>query len=203
MPPALLGFAAREVAASRPAADSTPASSAAPLAGIIVSMNVDHILRTLNEHRVEYILIGGMNFLLRHAPVLTFDVDVWIEDTAKNRQRCEKALGAIQAAWGASDAEWGPVADRKPGWLSHQPVFCLTSPYGSIDVFRAVTGLDSWMDCRRRAYAGQTATGTIFLGLSDEDMLACQMALADNEQKPDRIRFLRRVTGKKEKEKAG
>jgi hypothetical protein len=161
-------------------------------------MNVDCILQTLNELRVEYILVGGINFLLRHVPILTFDVDVWIEDTVENRHRCEKALGAIQAAWGASDADWGPVANREPGWLSRQPVLCLTSPYGSIDVFRAVTGLHSWTDCRRRAYAGKTANGTVFLGLSDEDMLACQMALAEGERKQDRIRFLRRVTGKKE-----
>ena len=33
-------------------------------------MNVDHILKTLNAHEVAYLLIGGMNFLLRHAPVL-------------------------------------------------------------------------------------------------------------------------------------
>ncbi len=31
-------------------------------------MNSDRILQTLNEHRVGYILIGGMNFLLRYAP---------------------------------------------------------------------------------------------------------------------------------------
>ena len=39
-------------------------------------MNVDHILETLNGHQVVYLLIGGMNFLLRHTPVLTYDVDV-------------------------------------------------------------------------------------------------------------------------------
>ena len=42
-------------------------------------MNVDRILETLNRQDVRYILIGRMNFLLRHTPVLTFDVDVWVE----------------------------------------------------------------------------------------------------------------------------
>jgi hypothetical protein len=37
-------------------------------------MNVDEILRTLNQEHVDYLLIGGMNFLLRHLPELTYDV---------------------------------------------------------------------------------------------------------------------------------
>ena len=37
-------------------------------------MNVDAMLRVLNEEQVDYLLIGGMNFLIRHLPKLTFDV---------------------------------------------------------------------------------------------------------------------------------
>jgi hypothetical protein len=37
-------------------------------------MNVDAILRALNDAQADYLLIGGMNFLIRHAPELTFDV---------------------------------------------------------------------------------------------------------------------------------
>lgn len=29
-------------------------------------MNVDAMLRVLNEEQVDYLLIGGMNFLIRH-----------------------------------------------------------------------------------------------------------------------------------------
>ena len=34
-------------------------------------MNIDHILQMFNASEVEYLLIGSMNFLLRHEPVLT------------------------------------------------------------------------------------------------------------------------------------
>jgi len=44
-------------------------------------MNVDAILDSLNAQGVDYILIGGMNFLLRHVPELTFDVDIWVNDS--------------------------------------------------------------------------------------------------------------------------
>jgi hypothetical protein len=160
-------------------------------------MNVDSILQALLEHRVEYILIGGMNFLLRHAPVLTFDVDVWIEDSKENRDRCEKALGSLQAEWGFSDEDWGPVAAKPPGWLSLQMVFCLFCPNGSIDIFRSVKGLNSWAECRRRASKEKTSAGTPYFGLSDEDMLLCQTALDVTEQKTQRIQMLEQVLNKK------
>jgi hypothetical protein len=153
-------------------------------------LNVDCILRHLNDRQVDYILIGGMNFLLRHLPVLTFDVDVWIEDSPQNRHRCEEALSLLDAEWGVSDSDWGLVAAKQPEWLSRQSVFCLTSPSGSIDVFRAVKGLDSWAVCRQRAYRGRTAAGTPYWGLSDEDMLRSQAALEANEQKTQRIQTL-------------
>lgn len=154
-------------------------------------MNVDHILDTLNRKRVDYLLVGGMNFLLRHAPVLTFDVDLWIEDTAGNLGRCEGALSDLGAAWGATESDWGPVAQRAPGWLSAQSVYCLTSPHGAIDVFLRLRGLDSWRDCRARAIASATLAGIVYRGLSDEDMLRSQLALEGSDQKPDRIRALR------------
>jgi hypothetical protein len=38
-------------------------------------MNIDRILAAFNEREVQYLLIGGVNFLLRHRPVTTFGQD--------------------------------------------------------------------------------------------------------------------------------
>jgi hypothetical protein len=156
-------------------------------------MNVDHILATLNDFQVDYLLIGGMNFLLRHEPVLTFDVDLWIDDRDANRRRCERALEVLEAEWGESDADWGKVAQRGPGWLDLQPVFCLNSPSGAIDVFRSVTGLADWSASRAGARQEVTATGTSYWGLSDDDMLQCQYALEMPYRRLQRIEALERV----------
>jgi hypothetical protein len=156
-------------------------------------MDVDHILATMNDCQVEYLLIGGMNFLLRHEPVLTFDIDVWINDQETNRRCCERALEALEAEWGETDADWGKVAERGSGWLDCQPVFCLNSPSGAIDIFRAVTGLPDWAASRARASREMTASGTAYWGLSDEDMLRCQLALEAPYRKPQRITTLERV----------
>jgi hypothetical protein len=60
-------------------------------------MNLDRIFDTFNQHGVAYLLIGGMNFMLRHQPILTFDVGLWIDDRDDNRARCELALAALDA----------------------------------------------------------------------------------------------------------
>jgi len=156
-------------------------------------MKADFILQTLNDSHVDYLLIGGMNFLFRHRPVLTYDIDVWIDDTAENRARCEAALAALEAEWGTSDDDWQPVARRKPGWLARQGVFSLVSPYGSIDVFRSVRGLEDWRACRARAVTARTSAGVAYMGLSDQDMLQCQLALPEQQQRTERIEILRRA----------
>jgi len=153
-------------------------------------MNVDHILNTFNQHHVSYLLIGGMNFLLRHQPLTTYDVDLWIEDSPENRQRCEAALAALSAEWGPTDATWSPVAQLPAGWLSRQGVFALHSPHGAIDIFRSVQGLPDWPTSAARAVSEQTPTGIRYHGISDEDMLLCQLALAPPLQNQTRIQYL-------------
>ncbi len=150
----------------------------------------DSIMATMNTHQVEYILLGGMNFLLRHQPVLTYDVDVWIQDTPENRTRCEQALIAMEAEWGKTDTDWGPVSRFQPGWLELQGVFACATKYGALDIFRKVKGLDSWECCRSRAETCSTASGTAFQSLCDADMLACQYALEESLRKMDRVRYL-------------
>jgi hypothetical protein len=156
-------------------------------------MNVDGILNEFNQADVEYLLIGGMNFLLRHQPVLTYDIDLWILDTPGNLVRCDAALRALGAEWGPTEDAWKKVADQ-PGWLTRQSVYCLTSASGAIDVFRAVTGLPSWEQAAARSYGGRTAGGVAYRGLCDEDMIACQMALPEGQRRHDRVATLRRTS---------
>jgi hypothetical protein len=152
-------------------------------------MQVDLIIRTMVQHEVDFLLIGGMSFMLRHEPVLTFDTDFWIHDTQQNRSACEKALGELDAEWGPTESEWGQVAGRV-GWLTLQGVYCLTGPYGTIDIFRSVTGLGSWQESRRDAVPIHTAGGATCWGLNDKDLLACQTGLPVHLRKANRVEYL-------------
>jgi hypothetical protein len=155
-------------------------------------MNINRIFETMNRHGVRYLLIGGMNFMLRHAPmILTYDVDLWIDDVAINWQNCELALAELNAQWGKTDESWKHVKEMQPGWLEQQSMFCLTTEHGAVDIFRSVAGLDNWQSSWDRGISGALSTGTAYRALSDEDMLRCQMALPEGLQKKSRIETLR------------
>jgi hypothetical protein len=158
-------------------------------------MNVNSILEVFNRQKVDYLLIGGMNFHLRHKPILTYDIDFWINDTEENRARCEKALVELNAEWGRSQEDWGPVANLKPGWLEEQEI-CLTSPFCPINIYRSRKGVGSWVDANKRGYTGATPEGTSYRGLGDEDTLRDQYSLDEKDRRMERIRLLEELLGK-------
>ena len=152
---------------------------------------MDAMLRVLNEEQVDYLLIGGMNFLIRHLPELTFDVDIWAGDEEGNLRRLNRALRRLGAQWGRTEAEWRAVPDDSR-WLQSQPVFCLTTNHGALDIFREVRGLEGqFAACKARSVRAETAAGVACPSLCDRDMLACQEALPPNEQKSRRMDVLR------------
>jgi hypothetical protein len=160
-------------------------------------LNVDQILQTLNKGQVDYLLIGGMNFLIRHLPELTFDVDIWVRDTPENLARLNQRLRHLGAEWGRTEAEWRPVPDDWH-WLQSQGVFCLTTRQGALDVYRDVRGLEGqYPECQARGVSTTTAAGISFTGLSDPDMLACQEALPLEDRKTRRMEVLRRAIAKR------
>lgn len=156
-------------------------------------MNIDRILAELNSANVDYLLIGGVNFLLRHGGPLTFDVDVWVEDSDQNLTRLVAGLVRLHAEWGKSDATWGPIANEI-NWLKSQSVFCMLTAAGSLDVFREVRGLEGrYNECRQRAIESKTSNGVPFRGLADGDMLQTQLALEVSDQKADRVSILKQA----------
>jgi len=155
-------------------------------------MNADRILAVFHENGVDCILIGGMNFLLRHQPVLTFDVDFWVRDEPSNLARVHAALRELGAAWGSSEDNWKPLPDDAQ-WLTKQAVFCLTTNHGAVDIFRSVHGLPDYDACRQRSTERRTEAGTPYQSLSDVDMLACQMALAEGQRRLDRVAYLQKL----------
>ncbi len=53
-----------------------------------------NIYRSLNRHKVRYVLIGGMAAILYGSPRITKDTDILIEATIEN---CQKLLTALKA----------------------------------------------------------------------------------------------------------
>ena len=53
------------------------------------------LFKSLNDHGVEYLLIGGVAVIAHGFPRTTKDIDIFINPTAENAQRCLQALLAI------------------------------------------------------------------------------------------------------------
>ena len=155
-------------------------------------MNADRILAAFADSEVDCLLIGGMNFLLRHQPVLTFDVDFWVCDDPANLERVHAALVQLDAHWGATEASWASIP-RDPAWLTRQPVFCFTTAQGAVDIFRSLRGLEDYGACKARSTVFRTQGGIPYRSLADVDMLACQMALAEGERRLDRVAYFHKL----------
>jgi hypothetical protein len=154
-------------------------------------MNVDVILESFNRQEVDAILIGGMNFMLRHQPVLTFDIDFWIKDTDENLSRVAAALRDLKAEWGATEKTWG-ILPSGHEWLRTQQIYCLTTRHGAVDIFRSVEGLSRYGECKARSSIHRSAGGQPYRSLSERDMLACQLALPEGSRRLDRIVYLQK-----------
>ena len=156
-----------------------------------IIMDIDRILRILNAHQVDFILIGGVNFLLNHVPVLTFDTDIWFRNSSKNRDCLNRALQEMGAEWGETENTFRSVPED-PNWLKRQVLFCLNTRFGALDIMAEVKGLEGrYHECREATTEKQTPAGIAHLSLSDKHMLDCQLALEEKDRKLDRIRILR------------
>ena len=55
------------------------------------------ILKVLESHGVEYVVVGGVAAVLQGAPVTTFDIDALVKIDATNADRLLTALVALEA----------------------------------------------------------------------------------------------------------
>ena len=55
------------------------------------------ILEVLNQHQVEYIVVGGVAAVIHGAPTTTFDLDALVRLNQANAERLANALGQLEA----------------------------------------------------------------------------------------------------------
>ena len=71
------------------------------------------ILKVLSEHKVDFIIVGGICGVLHGAPVSTFDLDLVHSRSKKNISRLMKALEVLEACYrGREDRNLKPGLDH-------------------------------------------------------------------------------------------
>ena len=101
------------------------------------------VLRTLNDHGVDYIVIGGVCAVVRGAPVNTFDLDIVHSRESENLDRLVAALQELDAYYREQPERC--LRPRK-SFLEGMGHGLLMTRAGPLDVLGCVTGDRTYED---------------------------------------------------------
>lgn len=111
----------------------------------------EEILRVLERHRVEYVLIGGLAATLYGSAHVTTDVDITPSRNPRNLERLSGALLELGARIRAEGEPDGLPFDPSPELLERTELLNLTTRCGDLDLAFEPAGTTGYKDLRRRA----------------------------------------------------
>jgi len=109
------------------------------------------ILATLADHRVEFVLIGGLAATFHGSPHLTQDVDITPSRDPENLARLSGALTDMAARVRASGVDGGLPFAHNAESIADVDVWNLTTRYGDLDISFVPTGTTGFDDLVRDA----------------------------------------------------
>jgi hypothetical protein len=112
-------------------------------------LDPEPILRTLVEHRVRFVLIGGFAASYHGSAHVTFDVDVTPDTSVENLARLSDALRALDARIRTRDEILPFRHDAES--LARARVWNLRTPYGDLDLSMVPSGTTGYEDLHRGA----------------------------------------------------
>ena len=133
-------------------------------------------LRTFNEHRVRYILVGGYASSVLGAPIITNDLDVCYERTSENMDRLAEALLELQATLRVAgvDEELPFVLDGRT--IAAGDSFTFNSDVGPIDVLGTPSGTGGFRDLDAGATTYDLGEGLLVRVVSLDDLIRMKEA---------------------------
>jgi hypothetical protein len=133
-------------------------------------------LRTLNEHGVKYVVIGGYASSILGAPIMTNDVDICYERTPANMDRLAQALKDLHAALRVAGVEEDLpfVLDRRT--IAAGDSFTFRSDAGALDVLGTPSGTGGFRDLDAGATSYDLGDGLIVRVVSLDDLIRMKEA---------------------------
>ncbi len=125
------------------------------------------VFRTLNQHDVDYVVIGGWAVIAHGRVRTTLDVDFVAHVEPANLGRLAAALAELRAElWGVDAHLLGIELDAET--LAGGANFTFTTDAGGVDFFNEVPGQVPYLDLRRRAVTGRIRdVPVLFAGRED------------------------------------
>ena len=160
-------------------------------------LEADTILRTLLDHKVEFVVIGGLAVAAHGFPRATKDIDIVPAPDPQNRRRLYDALRGLQAEpleIGDFRADELPVPFVPEG-LDEGGNWALRTNAGRVDVLQWVPGVEKGYD-RLRAQALDVELPEVgwvrFAGYADLVAMKRAAGRAQDERDLEELRAIRR-----------
>jgi hypothetical protein len=106
------------------------------------------MLRILADHRVQYVLIGGLAATLHGSPLRTGDADICPSRTPENLTRLASALRAMDARIRSPDAPAGLPFACDASFLRNLELVNLTTTFGDLDLAFTPAGTGGYDDLK-------------------------------------------------------
>jgi len=117
----------------------------------IADFEPGQILRALEAHHVQYVVIGAIAAIAAGAPILTTDIDVTPEGSQENLERLALALRDLDAKLRTPTAAAGIAFPIDADMLATADNWTLTTRAGALDLIFSPAGTRGYNDFSRSA----------------------------------------------------
>lgn len=107
----------------------------------------------LDQHQVDYVLIGGLAAVLHGSTAMTNDADILPSDDTDNVERLAAALTDLGARLRVDGNPDGVAFEPHPSLIASMAMLNMTTTCGDLDLTFTPTGLDGYPGVRDRAVA--------------------------------------------------
>jgi hypothetical protein len=108
------------------------------------ALDPERLIRTLAEHQVDYVLIGGLAAVLHGSPAMTNDADIVPSRGPSNLERLAAALRSLDARLRVVDDPDGIPFEPHPALLASMAMLNLTTAAGDLDIAFHPAALDDY-----------------------------------------------------------
>lgn len=98
-------------------------------------IDLNKLLKSLNEAGVEFILVGGLAAVIQGAPVSTFDLDIVHRQTDENIKKLIKYLKSVKAIQRRPDQKILKPDEKSLSGTGH---LLLTTCFGPLDILGSI-----------------------------------------------------------------
>jgi hypothetical protein len=142
-------------------------------ASLVTEFDPLHALRTLTDHRVRFVLIGGYAAALRGSPMMTGDVDVCHAHDQDNLERLAEALTELGATLRGAPPDLPFQPDAKT--LAAGDHFTFSTRVGALDCLATPAGTEGYADLDRHATV-EDLDGVVVRVASVDDLIRMKRA---------------------------